>query len=108
MMQIGAPPATTGRKTVREHPHNSVEIFPGQVPEWVRAHDHFEEGIFCPFFRSYRGHNLLGQDIQRLLGNRQMVEFAASNRVEQSSAFNQFIARKRKYPTFRKSADRVI
>src|SRR5713101_1576838 len=103
MMQIGAAPATAGRKTVGEHPHYRVEIFPGQVPEWVRAPDHFEQRIFRPFFGSNGGYYLLGQDIQRLFGNRQVIEFTASNRVEQSSAFNQFIARKRKYPAFRKS-----
>ena len=47
------------------------------------------------------------EHIQRLIGDRQRVEFAAANAVEQRRAFDQFVARQRKQPSLRRSFHRV-
>jgi len=52
--------------------------------------------------------NLLRENIEWLLRNRNMIEFAAPNCIQQRRALNQFIARQGKHPAFGKAANRMI
>src|SRR4030095_7399517 len=51
--------------------------------------------------------NLLGQNIQRLSWNLQMVELAAAYRVQQRSRFHELITGERKHPALRSPRHRV-
>ncbi len=66
-----------------------------------------EQLVFAPFLRGDLGDDLLRQHVERLVGNRQAIELAATHAVEQRRAFDQLVARQRKQPALRRAADRV-
>ena len=63
--------------------------------------------VLLPVLRGDFGDDLLRQHVQRLLRDRQPVEFAAPDAVEQRRAFDQIVARQREQPALRRAADRV-
>ena len=87
---------TTAAKSARA----SVAIGPGA------AHQR-EELVLAPLARGDLGDDLLRQHVERLLGDRQPVELAAPDAVEQRRAFDQLVARERKQPALGRAVDRV-
>ena len=79
VMQISAASTASRRETFGQHPHHRVKIFARKIPVGIRAPNRFEERILGPFFGRHRGHDLLRENIERLLGNLQSIEFAAPN-----------------------------
>ena len=60
---------------------------------------------FGPFGRGDLGDDLLREDVERLARNRQPVELAARDRIEQRRALDQLVARQREEPRLRNAAD---
>ena len=106
-MDQRAAPALTRRKTLRQHPDDRVELLPRQIAERPGAPQAVEQFRLRPVLRGDLGDDLLRQHVERLLGDRQPVEFAAADSVEQRRAFDEIVARQRKQPPLRRPVDRV-
>ena len=66
-----------------------------------------EELVLVPFPCRDFGDDLLRQHVERLLRDREAVEFAAADAVEQRRAFDQLVARQRKEAALRRAVDGV-
>ena len=60
-----------------------------------------------PLLRGDFGDDLLRQHVERLLGDRQPIELAAANAVEQRPAFDELVARQREQPALGGALDRM-
>ena len=60
-----------------------------------------------PFACGDLGHDLLREHVERLLGDRQAVEFAAGDGIEQRRALDEVVTRQREQPSLRRAFDRV-
>ena len=60
-----------------------------------------------PFARGDFGDDLLRQHVERLFRNRQPIELAAADAVEQRRAFDQLVAREREQPALGRALDRM-
>src|SRR6266536_1341337 len=88
-----ATPAAAGAEAVRQHAHHRREILPRQrAIGRGTAHERIEF-VLVPFARGHFGDDLLRQHIERLLRDREAVELAAADAVEQRRALHQLIAR---------------
>ena len=87
---------TTASKSSRVE----VAIRPGAPHQRV-------ELVLAPFARADLGHDLLRQHVERLLGDREPVELAAADAVEQRRALDELVARQRKQPALGRAVDRV-
>jgi len=51
-----------------------------------------EESVFVPFFRSTGGDNLLGQNVERGIGDDETVEVALADGADEGGAFDEIVA----------------
>src|SRR5215510_8856286 len=79
MVQVSPAASTARGEAFRQHADNFVKFFTGKISKGISTTYHFEQCIFCPFFRRDGGDNLLRQNIQRLFRNRQMIQFGPSH-----------------------------
>ncbi len=63
--------------------------------------------VLVPFACGDLGHDLLREHVERLLGNRQPVQLAAGDGIEQRRALHEIITRQREEPALRRAVDRV-
>ena len=106
-MNVRAAPATAGREPLRQHLHDVVEFLPAQVAIRVGGTHALVENVFIPFLTGRRCHDLLGQDVERLVRNDQSVEPALTRRAEHRRALDQLIPRQREHPPLGNRAEPV-
>ena len=94
-MDVCAPPAAPRRIAVGEHAHDVVELLAGQVAVGMRPAHQVEQRFLAPLLARHRGHDLLGEDVERLLGDQEAVEPTLADGAQQRRAFDQVVARQR-------------
>ncbi len=99
--------ALARREAFRQHPHNRVEFPAHQLAERPGAPQAVEELGFRPVARGGLGDDLLRQHVERPLGNRQPVELAATDAVEQRRALDEIVPRQREQTPLGRSVDGV-
>ena len=97
--------AASRRETAGEHRHDVAILVGRQVCVRIGAFDSFEQLSLGPFAGSDFGNDLLREYVERLRRNRETIELAAANRIEQRRAFDELVARQRKDARFRYAAD---
>jgi len=105
VMDQRAAPAAAGGEAVRQHAHHRREILPRQRAVGGGAAHERIELVLVPFARGHFGDDLLGQHVERLLRDRELVELAAADAVEQRRAFHQLVTREREQPALGGAVD---
>jgi hypothetical protein len=82
MVDKGPAPPTPRREPVAEHGDNGIEPVTREVAIGPCLPEQVIEILFGPFPRPDLGYDMLCQDIQRILGYHQPVEFTASCAIE--------------------------
>ena len=106
-MQVARALAVAGAEAIGQHPHHLVEILSRQTRVRPGAMHHLEQRILVPFDAGDFGDELLRQHVQRRRRHDQRVQLAAPHAIQQRHAFQQFVARRRKQPPLRHTADLV-
>ncbi len=106
MNESGAPPVA-GREPLREHAHDRVEVGARQGAERPRAPQPLIKRRLVPILRRDLGDDLLGYDVERLVRDREPIEFAAPHAVEQGRAFHEVVSGEREQPPLGGRADRM-
>ncbi len=106
-MQVSRATAIAQGESLRQHRDEFVKRFAGQVAKRIRAAHQGKKCILRIFLIGNLGHDLLRQDIERLLGHDDAVEFAAAHGVEDGGAFDQVVARQGKQAALGRAADKV-
>ena len=88
--------ATTAAKSVAR----KRAVRPGAAHQRVQL-------VLAPLARGDLGDDLLRQHVERPLGDRQPVELAAPDAVEQRGALDQIVAREREQPALGRAIDRM-
>ena len=107
-MQIRGAPSAPCADALGEHPHDVVEVLALEAPVRPCARDEREELVLPVFSRRHLGHDLLRQHVERMRGNAQSIELAATHRIEERHRFDQLVAARGKQPALRHAADRVV
>ena len=97
-VQVGHAPAAPGLDAGRDQLDDLLELLPGQAPVRPRAGDQVEQlvlGHAVVAAGGGLGHDLLGEDVERLLGRMERVEAAAPDRGQQRHALDQLVPRGR-------------
>ena len=84
-----------------EHAYGVVELFPGQFAVWISLPHEVKQSLFGPFFTRDSRDYLLGENIERFLGDNQMVQLAAPGGVNQRGAFDEFVTARREQSALR-------
>src|SRR5258708_7107887 len=94
--------ASTSRRcyAFREHGHYFVEVLSCEVAIGVCASDERIEAVLIPALDRGRGYYLLGQNVQRVLGDFEVLQISLSNRGYERRAFDEFVSRRWKQPPF--------
>ena len=100
-------PAPAGGEALGQHPDDRIEVVAGQRTEGPAAPHQIEERVLLPVLRCDLGDDLLGEHVERLLGNCEPVELAAANAVEERGALDEIVARERKQPPLGRPANGV-
>ena len=87
----GAMTAARG-ESFGEHAHHGEILVSRQGRVGVRSREDVEQRVLAPFARRHLGDDLLGENIEWLPRNRDPVELAAADRIEQRRAFDQLVA----------------
>ena len=106
-MDQRAAPAAPRAEAVGQHVDDRREILPRQVAIRPGAPHQREQLVLAPLARGDLGDDLLRQHVERLLRDRETIELAAADAVEQRRALDQLVARQRKQPALRRAADRM-
>ena len=106
-MQIGRTPATPRVEALREHAHDLRVLFTCDVPKRRRAPHQRVQIVFAPLLQADLGDDLLGQHVERFVGQRDAIQLAARHAVQQRRALAQLVARQREQATFRRAAHGV-
>src|SRR5262249_16926873 len=75
-------PAAAGGKTISQHLHGGGEIRACQIAKWPGAAKGPIQAVFGPIPCRDFSHDLLRQYVERLMRDRDAVEFAAADAVE--------------------------
>ena len=106
-MDVRATPPAACREPFRQHLHHGVELRPGEIPIGVRRAHPLVESSFLPRFACGSRHDLLGQDVERLVRDDQPIEPALARGTEHGTAFDQLVSRKRENPSLGNRAEPV-
>ena len=106
-MDVRPPSPTPGGESIREHVHDFVELLAGERSIRVGPPNQIEELVFLPLLGGRRGHDLLGQDVERLLRDDQPVQLPPPNGPEKRHALHQLVTAQRKQPTLGHGTERV-
>jgi hypothetical protein len=106
-MQVGGAHATAAAVTLGEHLQQGVKSGAWQADIGRGAGQQLIEVILAPLAAGHLGDYLLGQHVQRRLGNDQGIQLAAAHAVEQRGALDQLVARLRKQAALGRAADAV-
>ncbi len=93
--------ASPGGEPVGEHTDHFIEFRTFERAIRIGTPEEIEQLLLIPLARGHFRDNLLGEYIERLLGNPQAVEFAAAHGIQQRGAFDEIVTRKREEPSFR-------
>ena len=94
-MQIRAVAAAASVDALREHGDDFIEIAALEIAIRVGAPHQCKKIIFAPVLGRASGHNLLRQNVQRILRDADAIEVAAPHGAHQRRTFDQFAARRR-------------
>jgi hypothetical protein len=93
MVEMGAPPAASGRDAPRDHVDHLVERLTGQVGVGSGlAHQVVERADFPLAGRRHLGHHLLGEDVQRSRRRLQDIEMSGPDPGQERRALDQLVA----------------
>ena len=95
MVDQSATPAAAGAEALRQHADDGREILTPERAVRPGTADHRIELVLVPLARGDLRDDLLRQHVERLFGDRQPIELAARDAVEQRGALDQVIARER-------------
>ena len=84
-MDVRAAPSPSGRVSVGQHVDDGLEIVARKLAVWPRAANEREQVVERPVPGGGCGNDLLGQDVERPLGNDQSVE-SVSRAARRSAA----------------------
>ena len=107
VMDQRAAPAAAGAEAFGQHADDRGKILARQCAIGPSAAEQREEVVLAPFPRCHFGDDLLRQHVERLFGNRQPIELAAIDAVEQCRAFDQLVARQREEAALGRAVDRM-
>ena len=102
-----AAPAAPAGVALGQHRQHRGEILARERAIGPGAAEAGEERVLAPFARGDFGDDLLRQDVERLLGEREAIELAAADAVEQRCAFDELVARQREEAAFGRAVDGV-
>ena len=106
-VQVGAAPPAAGGEAFGQHPYHGVEAVAGQAAVGVRpAHDRIQL-VGRPLARRALGDDLLRQDVERRVRDRDLVQVPPRRCREQRAPFHQVVAAEREEPALGRGADRV-
>ena len=106
-MDQRAAPAASGGKALRQHAHHRGKILARKRPIGPGPAQARKQRLLFPFSRGDFGDDLLGEHVERLLGNDQAIELAAAHAVDERRGFDEIVARERKQPPLGQAVDRV-
>ena len=101
VMQVRAVAATPRGNAFGQHRDNLIEFVARQVAKRKRPAYQSEEVILLPILGRTCGDDLLRQYVDGSFRNDNTIKFSAANGAHQSSALDQFVARRRKESAFR-------
>src|SRR5439155_21127045 len=84
-----------------QHADDGAEIGARQLAVGPRPATQRKERLLLPFLCGDLGDDLLRDDIEWPLGDRDAVEFAALDALQERRAFDEFVARLREEPALR-------
>ena len=73
-VEMGRVTAAASRDSLRENFHKCVKVRTKYLAIGIRAAHNLEEAVLIPLFAGAHGHDLLGQNVQRSLGNLELIE----------------------------------
>src|SRR5205809_989650 len=98
VVDVRAAPPPARRESLGQHLHDVVEFLPAELAVGVgRAHA-LEESQFIPLLTCRGGHDLLGQNVERLVRDDQPIEPALTGCPEQRGTLDELIPRQREDP----------
>ncbi|MCY1272858.1 hypothetical protein D9M70_214520 [compost metagenome] len=106
-VQVGATHALAAVVALGQHPHQGIEALPRQVRIGHGADHQAVQLVLAPLLAGHLGHHLLGQHIQRRMGDDQRIQFVAAHAIEQGRALDQVVPRLREQPPLGRAADAV-
>ena len=104
-MDERAAPAPAGGEAFGQHADDRVEILAGQLAEGPGPPHAVVKRCLRPILRRDFGHDLLRKHVERPVRDDQPIKLPTTNAVEQRGAFDQIVARERKQPAFRSTAN---
>jgi hypothetical protein len=107
-VQVVRTSAAAGPDSLAEQLGDVVEVLPRQVTERRRPPDQGEQLVLRPLLGRGLGHQLLGQDVQRLVRDDDGVQRAAAHAAQQRGALHQLVAGRRVQPAGRGPAAGVV
>ena len=94
-VQVGAAPPAAGGEALGQHAHQRVEAVAGQAAVRIRPAHHPVQLVGGPLARRALGDDLLRQDVERGLGDRNLVQVTARRGRQQRAPFHQVVAAER-------------
>src|SRR5439155_7340112 len=91
-MEIGSVAATASCDSLGEDFHERVKISTAQIAIRIGPVDRLEQVVLMPIFAGAHRHDLLCQNVQRRVGNLQLVKLALPDGPDHGGSFNQLVA----------------
>ena len=92
-MQHGSAAPTRGGDAFGEHCDDGIEIAAAQIAIGIRAANELIQIVFAPGLGRCFGHNLLRQNIERVVGNLNALQITLADGIYKSRAFDQLVPR---------------
>ncbi len=92
-MDQRAAPAPAAREAVTQHGDYGRELLARQAAVGRGAAHQVEQLVLGPLARADLGDDLLRKHVERFLGDRQAVELAAIDAIDQRGALDEIVAR---------------
>ena len=91
-VEVGSEASALGTDAVAEHGEDFVKGFAGEIAVVAGAADEGEEVVFGPFVGGAGGDDLLGEDVERRVGEGELVEVLLVDGAEDGGALDEFVA----------------